>query len=346
MAIAASSAEVLCACPDVILTNTLGQIFNKLTPVLEAGEFEFLVMYSPVPDEVAHVFTGYLDPAVPGHDETLARELWPTLARAFQTQDELLGWVMEHASRVGAHVVLVSDHGMAGTRWLLNVNIALQRAGLLALTPDREIDLSRTRALLLPLSDASVAVNTVDRKGGIVPMEDEETVLKRVREVLEQVIDPETGNPVVKGFFPASRQGLLQPGGETTGDVFLDLVPGYCFSSSTEKDELITATEPSGNHIFLPTRRDMLAIFGAWGPQFHGGIRLPRVQAIDVAPTVLDLLDLEIPNGLPGRSLMPAKAMIEQRSRCWRGEEVRRRGLLRRCSLMGVNCSESDSFRD
>ena len=38
MAIAASSAEVLCACPDVILTNTLGQIFNKLTPVLEAGE--------------------------------------------------------------------------------------------------------------------------------------------------------------------------------------------------------------------------------------------------------------------------------------------------------------------
>jgi predicted AlkP superfamily phosphohydrolase/phosphomutase len=204
---------------------------------------------------------------------------------------------------------------MAGTRWLLNVNIALERAGLLALTPDREIDLSRTRALLLPLSDASVAVNTVDRKGGIVPMEDKETVLKQIREVLEKVIDPATGNPVVKGFFPASRQGLLQPGGETTGDVFLDLVPGYYFSSSTEKDELITATEPSGNHIFLPTRRDMLAIFGAWGPQIHGGIRLPRVQAIDVAPTVLDLLDLEIPNGLPGRSLMPAKSMIEQRSR-------------------------------
>jgi len=30
--------NLYCACPDVILCHTLGQIFNKLTPVLEAGE--------------------------------------------------------------------------------------------------------------------------------------------------------------------------------------------------------------------------------------------------------------------------------------------------------------------
>jgi len=30
--------DLYCACPDVILCHTLGQIFNKLTPVLEAGE--------------------------------------------------------------------------------------------------------------------------------------------------------------------------------------------------------------------------------------------------------------------------------------------------------------------
>ena len=30
--------NIYCACPDVILCHTLGQIFNKLTPVLEAGE--------------------------------------------------------------------------------------------------------------------------------------------------------------------------------------------------------------------------------------------------------------------------------------------------------------------
>jgi hypothetical protein len=37
-AIAASAADIHCTCPDVVLCYTLGQIFNKLTPVLEAGE--------------------------------------------------------------------------------------------------------------------------------------------------------------------------------------------------------------------------------------------------------------------------------------------------------------------
>jgi len=37
-AIAAASEEVYCVCPDAVLCYTMGQIFNKLTPVLEAGE--------------------------------------------------------------------------------------------------------------------------------------------------------------------------------------------------------------------------------------------------------------------------------------------------------------------
>lgn len=38
MAIALSSDEIYCTCPDVVLCHTLGHIFNKLSPVLEAGE--------------------------------------------------------------------------------------------------------------------------------------------------------------------------------------------------------------------------------------------------------------------------------------------------------------------
>ncbi len=39
MAIKAAAPEkVYCACPDVVLCHTMGQIFNKLSPILEAGE--------------------------------------------------------------------------------------------------------------------------------------------------------------------------------------------------------------------------------------------------------------------------------------------------------------------
>ena len=36
--IAASSEEIFCTCPDTVLCYTMGQIFNKLNPILEAGE--------------------------------------------------------------------------------------------------------------------------------------------------------------------------------------------------------------------------------------------------------------------------------------------------------------------
>ena len=38
MAIATASDNVYCGCPDVVLCHTVGQIFNKLSPILEAGE--------------------------------------------------------------------------------------------------------------------------------------------------------------------------------------------------------------------------------------------------------------------------------------------------------------------
>jgi predicted AlkP superfamily phosphohydrolase/phosphomutase len=268
-------------------------------------------MYTPAPDEAAHTYAGFLDPLIPGHDSAMAEKLWPVLARAFEIEDRLLGWVMDQAEVTGAHVLLVSDHGMAGTRRLFHVNVALARAGLLALTPERRIDLSRTRAVLLPTSDASVAINTVNRKGGIVALEDKTKVVEEVQKVLAEFVDPDTDRRIVTGFYEPSRKGLLQPGGETTGDLFLDLAPGYYFSFATDKEEYVSATAPTGNHIFLPTRRDMLAIFGLWGPTIPAGRKLHRVRGIDVVPTVLDILDIERPEELPGTSLLPQSTLID-----------------------------------
>jgi hypothetical protein len=75
--------------------------------------------------------------------------------------------LLDIADHDRAHVIVVSDHGMSGTDKLVHLNVASRRPGL-ALGPGGSIDLSRTRALAPPLADASVAVNAVDRPGGIV----------------------------------------------------------------------------------------------------------------------------------------------------------------------------------
>jgi len=287
------------------------QIGAQVERVLSQGDYRLLIMYSPVTDELSHALVGYIDPGVTDFDASMAEKVWPTLVAAHQLQDDLLGKVMDHASRDGGHVMVVSDHGMAGTDRVLNVNLALAEAGLLAIHPDRSIDLPRTKALYLPLGDASVAVNTLDRKGGIVPLEEKQAVLARVREALERIRDPESSQRVVTAFFEPSTHGLLQPGGSGTGDLFLDLARGYYFSDRTDRDEVVSRTTPAGEHIFMPTRRDMHAICAAWGPRVRPGTQWSRVRAIDVAPTVLDVLGLPIPSELPGRSLLPETPMVQ-----------------------------------
>ncbi len=278
--------------------------------VLAPGDYALVLLYTPALDEVGHSLTGYLDRSLSGYDEALAEQLWPTYESAAAIVDRFLGRLLEAAGRDGAHVIIVSDHGMAGTDRRIHINITLLQAGLLALNPDRSIDLSRTRALALPLADASVAVNLVDRKEGIVPLEEREQVLAEVREVLFAIRDPDNGEPVITHIVEPSRDGMLQPGGSSTGDLFLDFALGYYPSASTDVDEIVTTTPPEGSHIFIPTRREMLAIFGAWGPKIRKGSVWPKVRAIDVTPTVLDILELPIPDELPGRSLVPEAQLV------------------------------------
>jgi arylsulfatase A-like enzyme len=54
----------------------------------------------------------------------------------------------------------------------------------------------------------------------------------------------------------------------------------------------------------------MLAIFAAYGPRIPKGVNLGRVQAIDVTPTILDLLGIEPPPDLPGESLVPGRGVL------------------------------------
>ena len=273
--------------------------------------YDLIVLYSPVTDEVAHELTGFVEPVLDGYDEQVAARVWAVIADGFEIQDRFLGAILEAAERDEAHVVLVSDHGMAATNRLVHLNVALEQADLLSVAAGGVIDLASTRALAPPLADGSVAVNLSDRKGGVVPFEDRDRVLSEIRRVFLELRDPTTGERIVTAIYEPSASGLLQPGGETAGDLFLDFATGYYPSTEVGGESVVTRTVPRGNHIFRPTRRDMLAICAAWGPRVPGGTNWGRVRAIDVVPTVLDLLEFGRDPTLPGRSLLPEHGLLQ-----------------------------------
>ncbi len=265
-------------------------------------DWRFIGLYIPTADEFGHLLYGYLDERLPGHDPDLAALLRPILRDAFREVDRVLGRVFRLAEERGAHVLVVSDHGMAGTNRLVHVNVALERAGLLAFGPDGLPDLSRTRAMLLTTADGSIAVNRDLRPGGIVPPGEEADALAAVRRAVLGIRDA-SGEPVVTGFVRPDDRGSIPIGGATTGDLFLRLRPGFV-PSARPAAAVIMPARPSGNHGFFPLRPDMRAMVGGWGPRLLPGTRWPRASALDVVPTALDLLDLPADPDLPGRSLL------------------------------------------
>ncbi|HXV59127.1 MAG TPA: alkaline phosphatase family protein [Vicinamibacteria bacterium] len=286
------------------------QLISQARLALEE-DYDLVVLYSPVTDEIGHALMGYLSPDLDGYDPRVAERLWPVLIEAYGLQDRFLGVLLDAAERDGAHVIVVSDHGMAPIDRLVHLNIALEQAGLVALDAGRRIDLSRTRALALPLSDTSIAVNLVDRRSGIVPLDEKDSVIEEARRALTALVDPDSGDRIVLEIYEPSTRGLLQPGGDGTGDLFVELAPRYYPSTSTERALVVERVAPSGQHIFLPTRREMLAIFGIIGPRVRPGLNVGRARGIDVTPTVLDLLGTSPGDWLPGRSLVPRQGLLQ-----------------------------------
>ena len=279
-----------------------------LEAAADLPDWDLLALYLPFADEVGHLVYGALDEGLPSHDPATAAALRPVFAGAFAAVDRVLGDAFRIAEAAEAHLLVFGDHGMAGTDRRAHLNVALERAGLFAFAPDGSPDLARTRVLLLTTGDGSLAVNRASRPGGVVePGADEERALREAREALLALRTPE-GDPVVLGFLAPTASGFLRFGGDTTGDLFPILRPGFR-SSPLPSPEVVTAAPPAGSHGFLPVRPDMQAVLAAWGPRIPPGA-WPRASALAVLPTALDLLGLPPDPALPGRSLLGEPPLV------------------------------------
>lgn len=260
----------------------------------KAWDPEVVVHYSPLSDTAAGYWMGRMDPESLAYDPALAARLWPYLARIYALLDD---WLGEMRALAGPNTVfaLVSDHGMAGMARYVHVNVALERAGLLARGADGRIDLSRTK-IAAGYGDTFLNVNTVDWKDGIVPLEERDAVIEQATEVLLNLRDPETGRRLVRRVWRPEEFPGLGVGGERGGDLYFDLETSY-MPSRAFAESIVTVIEPHGmgTHVYWPERRNMHAIFYAAGPGLAVGRRLPAIRHIDIAPTLAAAVELPIP---------------------------------------------------
>jgi predicted AlkP superfamily phosphohydrolase/phosphomutase len=266
--------------------------------------WDLFVAYTPFPDEAEHMWRGFLEPSLPGFRREVADRLRSFLRQVYRRSDELLGLFMSQRPE-NTIVALISDHGMEATHKLVAINKFLHEKGIMALDERGRVDLAKTRAIYPMINNGYVLINGTDRKDGIVRPEERDDLAQVIRKLLFEIRDGD--RQVVTGVYDAKIDGnTMGNGGESGGDIYIDLLPGYEFDPRFTAPDLITTREPRGMHGFNPLRLSMRTLMVLNGPGVQAGRRLSGVQIVDFAPTLAWLLGVPVPKDSTGRVLYEA----------------------------------------
>ena len=270
--------------------------------------WDLFFAYTPFPDESEHLWRGYLDPALSNYRKEVADRLRPFLEQVYKSSDDHLGLFL--ANRPAETIVaVISDHGMQAADRRFAINRPLQQQGLLAIDEQGRIDLSRTKVLYPSINNGYLLINSIDRKNGIVALEQRKELVRQVSELLREVRDGD--QPVVKKVYDAEIHGAVMGiGGPSGGDIYVELVPGYDFDPRTTPDPLITQVEPYGTHGANPEQSSLRTLMLFHGPGIAAGRRLQNVRITDFAPTLSALLDFPAPRNSSGRVLRDVSAAL------------------------------------
>lgn len=213
-----------------------------------------------------------------------------------------------------SNIIITSDHGFAPFHTAVSINNILANAGF---------DSNEVRAVSSGPA-VNVYINVAGREpNGTVPPSEYKALQQQIINTLQGLFDTNPNyvdgniplfdqvfsrevpdNPTVEEIITASSEFI----GQDTGDVFALLSLGYNFdgfqSNVTRKDDsapdageqpILSVPTFYGGHGYDPNLTEMQATFIAAGPDFNPTTLpdLTEIRSIDIAPTILDLLDVE-----------------------------------------------------
>lgn len=232
----------------------------------------------------------------------------PAISDYLAEKDAFVGKVLSELDSETLLLVL-SDHGFTSFERAVSMNAWLLKNGFLTLTQElpkgdegelfKYVDWSKTQAYSLGFN--SIYVNLKGREGkGIV--EDKESVISSIIEKLEALTDEKSGKKAINKVY---RQEEIYNGDFTDNapDLVIGYNPGFrmawqtAIGGFTEEVFLDNTKVWRGDHLIDPKFVPGLLLSNT---QLKGG----SASQMDIAPTVLDALGVEIPKDMDGKSLL------------------------------------------
>lgn len=199
------------------------EVIEQYKAVLSTFDEGLLFYYFGNLDQVSHMLFRTLDPDHPAYDEKKDAPFADTIPSVYAQLDDVVGTTLE---RIGPDTTLIvmSDHGFTSIRREFNLNAWLRKNGYLTvldpyLSSDPglffNVDWSRTRAYGLGLNGLYINLRGRERNG-IVAASEREPLMSEISAKLLDVIDPETGLPVVTKMYAREAvyrdRGYLETG--------------------------------------------------------------------------------------------------------------------------------------
>ena len=281
---------------------------------------DFLAIVFDGVDKIQHLCWRFLDPACwsdPSSEWEL--DMRRLCEGYFRELDIIIGELAAMAGPDGS-VVLASDHGFGPASEVFYLNTWLERQGYLTWLPSApvdagdearvgfsriahhllELDWDKTVAYAATPSGQGIHLVTHDPNGRrILSTGEYERLREEIAGQLTTVRHPVTGERVVAEVWTSDR---AFPGPYQALGPDISIIPtGGAGVSILRGDAIVKARlVTGGSHRWE-------GVFVAAGPGIRQGSELDELSIVDVAPTLLYLLDVPVPDDLDGR--LPAEAL-------------------------------------
>ena len=300
----------LSQCEDA-WTEREAMLFHEL----ERFERGLLYCLFDTPDRVQHMFWRYREPDHPANRGIPPSSEWADVVDdQYRRSDAILGRVLK-AIDDRTLVIALSDHGFGSFRRGVHLNSWLYEQGLLSLQSGIEpgdesvafpngIDWGRTKAYALGLG--GIYLNLRGREAeGIVGADEAAGLKAAIAQGLTGLIDPASGASAIRGV-PTREQLYTGPFADESPDLVVHFDEGYRVSWSSSLGGLApdgfenNVKKWSGDHIVDPALVPGVLLM-------NRPFRTEGARLIDMAPTILDALDVPAGGGatLEGSSLFP-----------------------------------------
>jgi predicted AlkP superfamily phosphohydrolase/phosphomutase len=268
--------------------------------VTRDGGWDLLMLLQPIMDHTGHQFW-LRDPRqrdYPG-DAARVHEYAGLLRRGLLRLDANLGLALEWWSG-GATLLVASEFGLVPAHTRVAINRVLKQSGINAGPTATSVAIALNTA-----ATVNIRFNVAGREpGGIVQPSDTLELQSRVITVLRNLKDPTTGEPVFETVLRGQeleQVHLRHP--RAAPDVWGQLKPGYTVTDAAfGEGPIIDHPMFIGEHGYASRYRETHGVF--LGYQAGGSSRLiDPVLAVDVVPTVANLLGIHPPGGSQGSAI-------------------------------------------